>query len=47
MSVQKINVLELINTDPLAQAALVGLALVLLVTFGIFAFVITRRAKKR
>lgn len=47
MSVLKINVVELINTDPLAQAALVGLALVLVVTFGIFAFVITRRAQKR
>lgn len=47
MSVLKINVVELINTDPLAQAALVGLVLVLVVTFAIFGFVITRRAQKR
>ena len=44
---QKIDILSLLNTDPLAQIALGGLVLTLVVTLAIFAFVMTRRTKKR
>lgn len=37
------KLLELVNTDPLAQGALVGLAVTILVSIGIFAFLMTRR----
>lgn len=37
------KLLELINTDPLAQGALVGLVLTLVVTIGIFGFLLTRK----
>ncbi len=37
------KLLELLNTDPLAQGALVGLAVTLIVSIGIFAFVMTRK----
>ena len=37
------KLLELINTDPLAQGALVGLVLILVVTIGIFGFLLTRK----
>ena len=35
--------LELLNTDPMAQFALAGLAVTILVSIGIFIFVMTRR----
>lgn len=35
------------NTDPLAKIALGGLAVTLLVTLGLFGFVLTRRSNKR
>ncbi|MEZ5844945.1 MAG: hypothetical protein R3D27_14580 [Hyphomicrobiaceae bacterium] len=35
--------LDLLNTDPLAQAALVGLVSVLVVTAILFGFIMTRR----
>lgn len=35
------------NTDPLAKIALGGLAITLLVTLGLFGFVMTRRGGKR
>lgn len=37
------KLLELLNTDPLAQGALVGLAVTLVVTIGIFGFLMTRK----
>lgn len=37
------KLLELVNTDPLAQGALVGLAVTLIVSIGIFVFVMTRK----
>ena len=37
------KLLELVNTDPLAQGALVGLAVTILVSIGIFGFLMTRR----
>ncbi len=37
------KLLELVNTDPLAQGALVGLAVTILVSIGIFTFLMTRR----
>lgn len=44
--ITKVDVMGLLNTDPLAQFALGGLAVTLLVTLGIFAFVLTRRSKR-
>ncbi|MEZ5909480.1 MAG: hypothetical protein R3D31_11820 [Hyphomicrobiaceae bacterium] len=35
--------MELFNTDPLAQIALVGLALVIVVTVLVFGFLMTRK----
>jgi hypothetical protein len=35
--------LELVNTDPLAQGALVGLVVTIVVTIGIFGFLMTRK----
>ena len=39
--------LELLNTDPLAQFALGGLVLTVLVTIGLFVFLITRRNSRK
>ena len=39
--------LQLVQTDALAQGALVGLAVVVLLTIGLFMFLITRRDKSR
>lgn len=39
--------LELLNTDPLAQIALGGLAVTILVSLALFAFVFTRRNEKK
>ncbi len=44
---EAMKLLELVNTDPLAQGALVGLVAVLIVTIGIFGFVLTRRNPPR
>jgi len=37
---------ELLNTDPLAQVALGGLVLTLVVTFVLFGWLLTRRDKQ-
>lgn len=39
--------LELLNTDPLAQFALGGLAVTILVSLGLFIFLFTRRNEPR
>lgn len=44
--IAKVDFLALLNTDPLAQFALAGLAVTLLVTLGIFAFVMSQRSKR-
>ncbi|MCB1510291.1 MAG: hypothetical protein KDJ36_05255 [Hyphomicrobiaceae bacterium] len=44
--IAKVDFLSLLNTDPLAQYALIGLAATLLVTLCIFGFVMTRKTKR-
>lgn len=39
--------LELLNTDPLAQIALIGLAVTVLVSIGLFVFVLTRKDARK
>lgn len=41
------KLLELVNTDPLAQGALVGLVVTIVVSLGIFAFLMTRKNTPR
>lgn len=41
------KLLELVNTDPLAQGALVGLVVTIVVSIGIFAFLMTRKNAPR
>ena len=41
------KIFELINTDPLAQIALGGFVVTLLVTIGLFAFLLTRHDKPK
>lgn len=36
------KLLELLDTDPLAKIALIGFAAVIVVTLGVFGFVLTR-----
>lgn len=40
-------VMNLLDTDPLAKFALVGLAITLVVSLGLFGFVMTRRDQRR
>lgn len=47
MALQKIDILGLLQTDPLAQMALLGLVSVFVVTIGIFGFLLTQRSRKR
>jgi hypothetical protein len=45
MTVQQIDFAGLLNTDPLALTALIGLVCVLVVTVGIFGFLLTQRSR--
>jgi hypothetical protein len=47
MVLKNIDILGLLDTDPLAQIALLGLASVVVVTFGIFGFLLAQRSRKR
>jgi hypothetical protein len=47
MVAQKIDVAGLLNTDPLAQMALIGLVCVLVVTAGIFGFLLTQKSRRK
>ena len=41
------KLLELVNTDPLAQGALAGLVVTIVVSLGIFTFLMTRKNAPR
>jgi len=47
MVAQKIDILGLLSTDPLAQIALIGLVSVFIVTAGIFVFIMSRKSPPR
>ena len=46
MTALKIDILGLLNTNPLAQITLIGLVSVFVVTLGIFVFLLTQKTKK-
>lgn len=41
------KLLELLDTDPLAKMALIGFATVIVVTLGVFGFLLTRASGRK